>query len=153
MALSRQDLPVLDAEKYKAARASRRVPTCSTRLGKDIILIATGSEVSLIVKAAEELKAAGINATVVSMPSFKIFDEQDEPYKASLLPEDTPKIAIEAGATMGWYKYIGHNGGRHRYRSLRRLGTWSDCSGEARHQRRKRRRARKEAGQESKNRR
>jgi transketolase len=45
------------------------------------------------------------------MPSFKIFDEQDEAYKASIFPENTPKLAIEAGATMGWYKYIGHNGG------------------------------------------
>ena len=83
----------------------------SRRIGKDIILIATGSEVSVIVKAAEELKAAGINATVVSMPSFKIYDEQSDEYKASLMPEDTPKIAVEAGATLGWYKYIGHNGG------------------------------------------
>ena len=65
----------------------------------------------MIVKAAEELKAAGINATVVSMPSFKIYDEQSDKYKASLMPEDTPKLAIEAGATLGWYKYIGHNGG------------------------------------------
>jgi transketolase len=62
------------------------------------------------VKAAEELKTAGINATVVSMPSFKIYDEQPEDYKAGLMPEGTPKIAIEAGATLGWYKYIGHNG-------------------------------------------
>ncbi len=78
--------------------------------GKDIILIATGSEVSVIVKAAEELKAVGINATVVSMPSCKIYDEQSDEYKAQLLPEATPKLAIEAGATLGWYKYIGHNG-------------------------------------------
>jgi transketolase len=78
--------------------------------GKDIILIATGSEVSVIVKAAEELKAAGINATVVSMPSFKIYDEQPDAYKNSLLPANTPKLAIEAGATLGWYKYIGSNG-------------------------------------------
>jgi transketolase len=56
------------------------------------------------------LKAAGINATVVSMPSFKIFDEQTDEYKAKLLPESTPKVAIEAGSAMGWYKYIGHNG-------------------------------------------
>jgi transketolase len=78
--------------------------------GKDIILIATGSEVSLILKAAEELKSQGINASVVSMPSFKIYDEQPDEYKASLMPENTPKLAVEAGATMGWYKYIGHNG-------------------------------------------
>jgi transketolase len=109
MALSRQDLPVLDA-KIAQAGARKGAYELSSN-GKDIILIATGSEVSVIVKAAEELKAAGINATVVSMPSFKIYDEQSDKYKASLMPEDTPKLAIEAGATLGWYKYIGHNGG------------------------------------------
>src|ERR1700721_2076566 len=108
MALSRQDLPVLDAKIAQAGARKGAYEVSSN--GKDVILIATGSEVSIIVKAAEELKAAGINATVVSMPSFKIFDEQDEAYKASLFPEATPKIAVEAGATMGWYKYIGHNG-------------------------------------------
>ncbi len=78
--------------------------------GKDIILIATGSEVSVIVKAAEELKAAGINATVVSMPSFKIFDEQTEPTRPACFPKLRRRLPIEAGATMGWYKYVGHNG-------------------------------------------
>jgi transketolase len=110
MALSRQDLPVIDAEKYKVHEGVKKGAYALDNSGKDIILIATGSEVSVIVKAAEELKAAGINASVVSMPSFKIFDEQDEAYKASLFPEATPKLAIEAGATMGWYKYVGHNG-------------------------------------------
>jgi transketolase len=110
MALSRQDLPVLDNEKYKVHEGVKKGAYALDSSGKDIILIATGSEVSLIVKAAEELKAAGISASVISMPSFRIFDEQDAAYKASLLPEATPKIAVEAGATMGWYKYIGHNG-------------------------------------------
>ncbi len=109
MALSRQDLPVLDNEKYKVQDGVNH-GAYALETGKDIILIATGSEVSVIIKAAEELKAAGISATVVSMPSFKIFDEQTEEYKAGLFPEATPKIAIEAGATMGWYKYVGHNG-------------------------------------------
>ena len=108
MALSRQDLPVLDAKIAQAGPRKGAYELSSN--GKDIILIATGSEVSVIVKAAEELKTAGINATVVSMPSFRIYDEQPENYKAGLMPEGTPKIAIEAGATLGWYKYIGHNG-------------------------------------------
>jgi transketolase len=111
MALSRQDLPVLDAAKYKVFDGTKRGAYALDNSGKDIILIATGSEVSLIMKAAEELKSIGINATVVSMPSFRLFEEQDEAYKASLFPENTPKLAVEAGATMGWYKYIGHNGG------------------------------------------
>ncbi len=109
-ALSRQDLPVIDAEKHKILEGVRKGAYALDDSGKDVILIATGSEVSLIVKAAEELKAAGIGATVVSMPSFKLFDEQDEAYKSSLFPEATPKIAVEAGATLGWYKYVGHNG-------------------------------------------
>jgi transketolase len=108
MALSRQDLPVLDAKIAQAGPRKGAYELSSN--GKDIILIATGSEVSVIVKAAEELKAAGINATVVSMPSFKIYDEQPDAYKNSLLPENTPKLAVEAGATLGWYKYIGSNG-------------------------------------------
>jgi transketolase len=108
MALSRQDLPVLDAATAQAGARKGAYEVSSN--GKDIILIATGSEVSVIVKAAAELKTAGINATVVSMPSFKIYEEQPDAYKAGLLPEATPKLALEAGATMGWYKYVGHNG-------------------------------------------
>jgi transketolase len=110
MALSRQDLPVLDNEKYKIREGVKHGAYALDSTGKDVILIATGSEVSVIIKAATELKAAGINATVVSMPSFRIFDEQDQSYKDQLFPESTPKVAIEAGATMGWYKYVGHNG-------------------------------------------
>ncbi len=108
MALSRQDLPVLDAAKTQGAKKGAYE---LVSYGKDVILIGTGSEVSLVLKAADELKAAGINATVVSMPSFKIFEEQSDAYKAGLLPEGTPKLAVEAGATMGWYKYVGLNGG------------------------------------------
>ena len=111
MALSRQDLPVLDNEKYKVHEGTRHGAYALDKSGKDVILIATGSEVSLIMKAAEELKKAGINATVVSMPSFKVFEEQEQAYKDQLFPEDIPKIAVEAGATMGWWKYVGHNGG------------------------------------------
>jgi len=111
MALSRQDLPVLDVEKYKVAEGVPRGAYYLDDSGKDIILVATGSEVELVLKAAEELKKDGIAASVVSMPSFKIFEEQSEAYKATIFPEDTPKLAVEAGATMGWWKYVGHNGG------------------------------------------
>ena len=111
MALSRQDLPVLDAGKYKISEGVPHGAYALDDSGKDIILIGTGSEVSVVLEAAEKLKAEGIAASVVSMPSFKIYDEQDAAYKAKLLPEDTPKLAVEAGATMGWWKYVGHNGG------------------------------------------
>jgi transketolase len=78
--------------------------------GKDLVLVATGSEVPVALKAASELKDAGINATVVSMPSFRIFEEQSEEYKASIFPHGVPKMSVEAGATMGWWKYIGREG-------------------------------------------
>ena len=111
MALSRQDLPVLDPEKYKIAEGVKHGAYALDNSGKDIILIATGSEVSVALEAAEKLKGEGIAASVVSMPSFKIYDEQSDEYKTKLMPEATPKLAIEAGATMGWWKYVGHNGG------------------------------------------
>jgi transketolase len=109
MALSRQDLPTIDPTIARAGARKGAYEVVSH--GKDLILVATGSEVGLVTKAAEELKAAGINATVVSMPSFRIYEEQSDEYKAKLLPEATPKLAVEAGATLGWYKYVGHNGG------------------------------------------
>ena len=116
MALSRQDLPVLDAEKYKVAEGVKKGAYAldwdgNGGAGKDIILIATGSEVALILESAAALKKEGINARVVSMPSFAVFEEQEQSYKDELFPEATPKLAVEAGASMGWWKYVGHNGG------------------------------------------
>ena len=110
MALSRQDLPVLDAAKYKVNEGTRKGAYVLEAFGKDVVLVATGSEVEVVMKAALELKDAGINATVVSMPSFKIFEEQTEEYKLSIFPHGVPKISVEAGATMGWWKYIGRDG-------------------------------------------
>jgi transketolase len=110
MALSRQDLPVLDAEKYKVFAGCAKGAYVLESYGKDIVLVGTGSEVMVVLKAAEELKAAGINATVISMPSFKIFEEQSDEYKLSIFPHGVPKISVEAGATMGWWKYVGREG-------------------------------------------
>ena len=110
MALSRQDLPVLDAAKYKIAEGCAKGAYVLESYGKDVIIVATGSEVMVAQAAAEELKGAGIMATVVSMPSFKIFEEQSDEYKMSIFPHGVPKISIEAGATMGWWKYIGRDG-------------------------------------------
>jgi transketolase len=110
MALSRQDLPVLDAEKYKVWEGTQKGAYVLEEFGKDVILVATGSEVAMIMKAALELKDAGINATVVSMPSFKLFEEQGEEYILSIFPHGVPKIALEAGATLGWWKYVGREG-------------------------------------------
>ena len=110
MALTRQDIAVLDAEKYKVFEGCRKGAYVLEQFGKDVIIVATGSEVEVAMKAANDLKGAGINATVISMPSWKIFEEQSEEYKMSLFPHGVPKIAIEAGATLGWYKYIGRDG-------------------------------------------
>jgi transketolase len=109
MALSRQDLPVLDAAKYKVFEGCAKGAYVLEE-GTDLVLVATGSEVEVIMKAATELKSAGITAKVVSMPSFKIFEEQPEEYKASIFPHGVPKISVEAGATMGWWKYVGRDG-------------------------------------------
>ena len=109
MALSRQDLPVFDAERAWAG-TPKGAYAMNDVAKPDVILIGTGSEVTTCLKAADELKGAGIAARVVSMPSFRIFDEQTDEYKQALLPEATPKVSCEAGATMGWWKYIGHNG-------------------------------------------
>jgi len=100
MALSRQDLPVLDAALAFAGvpkGAYSRTPEVTKA---DVILLAAGSEVVTCLTAATELKAAGIAARVVSMPSFRIYDEQTAAYKAELLPEGVPKVSLEAGATM-----------------------------------------------------
>src|SRR5579871_3121544 len=110
MALSRQDLPVLDAAKYKTAEGCAKGAYVLESQGKDVIIVATGSEVEVALKGAAALKAAGILATVVSMPSFKIFEEQNEDYRMSIFPHGVPKISIEAGATMGWWKYVGRDG-------------------------------------------
>jgi len=110
MALSRQDLPVLDATKHKIYEGASKGAYVLEQYGKDIVLVATGSEVEVVLKAALELKDAGISATVVSMPSFRIFEEQTEDYKMSIFPHGVPKISVEAGATMGWWKYIGRDG-------------------------------------------
>ncbi len=110
MALSRQDLPVLDAEKYKVWEGCAKGAYVLEAYGKDVVIVATGSEVTTALKAAEELKAGGILATVVSMPSFRIFEEQSEEYKLSIFPHGVPKVSIEAGATMGWWKYVGREG-------------------------------------------
>ncbi len=110
MALSRQDLPVLDAARYKIFEGVRRGAYILEAYGRDLVLVATGSEVALALKAGAQLKDGGILATVVSMPSFKIFEEQTEEYKASIFPKGVPAISVEAGATMGWWKYVGREG-------------------------------------------
>ena len=76
----------------------------------DVILLAAGSEVALIVSAAAELKKQGVNVRVVSMPSMRLFDEQADEYKSSVLLERVPVLAVEAGSPQCWWKYAGRHG-------------------------------------------
>ena len=87
---------MLDNDKYKVHEGTRKGAYILETFGKDIILVATGSEVAMIMKAALELKDAGILATVVSMPSFTIFEEQDDAYKMSIFPHGVPKISARS---------------------------------------------------------
>jgi transketolase len=77
----------------------------------EVILIASGSEVSLAVEAHEKLIAEGIRSRVVSMPSWEIFDEQPEEYRDSVLPPKvTARVSVEQGSTFGWERYVGNSG-------------------------------------------
>ncbi len=108
--LSRQTLPMLEGTGEKAFKGGY-VLADSQKKTPDIILIATGSEVNLAVKAKAELIKDGIDARVVSMPCVEDFEAQSEKYKESVLPKAvTKRLAIEAGSPMCWYKYVGFDG-------------------------------------------
>ncbi|MEO1967759.1 MAG: transketolase [Sphingomonadaceae bacterium] len=109
LALSRQNLPQLrhDGEMLSAMGAYR---LRSAKAARQVVLIATGSEVELACNVAENLEGQGIGADVVSMPSMELFDAQPAAYKAELLPADALKVSIEAGATLGWERYTGSDG-------------------------------------------
>jgi transketolase len=74
------------------------------------VIIATGSEVALALAAQEQLAAKGIAVRVVSMPCTNVFDAQDAQWREAVLPKDLPRVAVEAGVTSGWYKYVGLDG-------------------------------------------
>lgn len=104
--LSRQNLPVISqAPEVEKGAYIIHEPNNSP----DAIVIATGSEVQLAIKAAEQLSGSNIFVRVVSAPCLEWFEQQDITYQDSVL-SDAPKIAIEAGSTIGWYKYVGANG-------------------------------------------
>lgn len=107
--LSRQKLPVIDQQKYApATNLNKGAYILSEASGTPVvILIATGSEVHLALKAQDALKTEGIEARVVSMPSWELFDRQDQAYKDTVFPPSIhSRLAIEAGITMAWYKYV-----------------------------------------------
>ncbi len=110
-ALTRQDLPVIDASKHDVyGGVSKGAYVLEDAANPQVILIGTGSEVAPAVDAAKLLANEGIAARVVSFPSWRIFEEQSAEYKASVLPRGIPKLAVEAGATLGWWKYVGQDG-------------------------------------------
>ena len=113
LVLSRQDLPVLDRSRYAPAEGLARggyvLGDCEGE--PEVILIGTGSEVHLAVSAYEELSADGVRARVVSLPSWQLFDRQDEAYRESVLPAAVgARVAVEQASTLGWDRYVGPEG-------------------------------------------
>jgi len=110
-ALSRQDLPVIDPAAHDVyAGVSKGAYVLQDVSKPQVVLIGAGSEVWPVVEAAKLLAADGIAVRAVSFPSWKIFEEQSAEYKASVLPAGVPRLAVEAGATAGWWKYVGLDG-------------------------------------------
>lgn len=111
--LSRQKLPILDQNKYGSARGLEKGAYILSEAEGDpeLILIGTGSEVSLVLGAQEELKKQGIRARVVSMPSWELFEKQDQAYQHKVLPPTVRKrLAVEVGSPIGWHKYVTDEG-------------------------------------------
>jgi transketolase len=122
LVLTRQVVPTFDRTNYAPASgvAKGAYVLADAADGKpEVILMGTGSEVSLCVGAYEQLKAAGIKARVVSMPSWKVFEKQSEDYKKSVFPPEVKaRVSVEAAATLGWDRYVGPAGtmiGMHRF--------------------------------------
>jgi transketolase len=116
LALSRQVLPTIDRARYAAASGVRRgayVLADVKGAAPDVILIGTGSEVSLCLAAHELLTGEGIKARVVSMPSWELFEEQDQAYRDSVfLPDVAARVSVEMGSVIGWDRYVGPTGAR-----------------------------------------
>jgi transketolase len=113
LVLTRQDVPILDRGKYASAEGLRHggyvLADCEGE--PEVILIATGSEVHLAVDAYEELTADGVRARVVSLPSWYLFDNEDEEYRESVLPKSVQaRVAVEQASTLGWDRYVGPQG-------------------------------------------
>ncbi len=112
LVLTRQGLPILDRKEFASAKDLHRGGYVLSDNGDkkpDIILMGSGSEVHIAIEAANKLREKGIAARVVSMPSWELFDKQPEAYRDQVLPpEINARVAIEAGATQGWHRYLGN---------------------------------------------
>jgi transketolase len=110
LVLTRQNLPQLEGTGPDALKGAY-ILSDSEKGTPDIILMASGSEVQLIVEAQKVLKEKGVDARVVSMPSWELFEEQSEEYKEKVLPKNVrARLAVEAGSSFGWHKYVGLDG-------------------------------------------
>jgi transketolase len=107
---SRQNLPYQERSSQQIADIARGGYVLADAANPQVILIATGSEVELAVAAAAALTADGVAVRIVSMPSTDVFDRQDAAYKAAVLSKGVPRVAIEAGVSAFWYKYVGLEG-------------------------------------------
>ena len=113
LALTRQKVPIIDRSKYASAEnVARGAYVLADKSAKpDLILIASGSEVQLVIAAYEQLAAEGIKVRVVSMPSWELFEKQSPEYRESVFPSGVRKrLAVEAGVPMGWSAYVGDEG-------------------------------------------
>lgn len=114
LALTRQNVPTFDREKYASASGLEKGAYVMADLGPgpvQLVLMATGSEVELIVKAAETLAAEGVGVRVISMPSWELFEAQPEAYqKEVMLPEVKARLAVEAATSLGWHRWVGPEG-------------------------------------------
>jgi transketolase len=108
--LSRQNLPYLSKDASQIANIRRGAYVLVQSDQPQAVLLATGSEVGLALEAHKLLTAEGLRVSIVSMPSTSVFDRQDAAYQASVLPAGVPRVAIEAGVTAGWWKYLGGKG-------------------------------------------
>ncbi len=112
--LTRQDVPTLDRSRYAPAAGLKQGAYILAEAANgrpQIILIATGSEVGLIVEAQRELEKRNVQARLVSMPSWELFDAQSEAYRRTVFPAEVRvRLAVEAGATQGWHRYVGDLG-------------------------------------------
>jgi transketolase len=110
--LTRQSLPVIDQEKFgSAANVSKGAYVLSGSDKPDVLLLASGSEVSVALEAAEKLASEKMAAQVISMPCWKLFEKQDKKYRDSVLPPSVKaRVGIEAGVEQGWSKWLGDKG-------------------------------------------
>jgi transketolase len=122
LVLSRQPLPTLDRSRYAPASGVARggyILADAPGGRPDVILVGTGSEVTLCIAAADKLAGENIAARVVSLPSWELFDRQDEAYRESVLPKSVKaRVSVEAASTLGWERYVGMDGamvGMHRF--------------------------------------